>query len=340
MILSPKAWWTYLWSSGANFHVVVPRTADGRGGLYRSATPSPGNLARWSEEYGIKTWIDLRMPSDYSDHSFFTAQCTAARTFGINRISAPCSDRLPLPDSTIDVVLALMQDESKYPMLIACKGGRHRAGAMVALFLKRVLGWSGERAYADAKKTGGYYPNGHKAYDKHFRYLLGLAAALLLFIVPAFGQSHPFIQPDVDFRVIGYQHSVPDAPVQTGELVLSKDGKSWVWVTTPEVKGPLTFPRFDKSFWVPAGLYATASAADIITTHRALDRGGFERNPIWAANDRKELRTAANVVAVAGVVGFAAYAEHRGHGRFARVLLWVAAGVRFTAAIWNHTRRR
>lgn len=166
--------WAYLRTAGSNFHEVVP------GKIYRGATPSPGNLAEWSERYGLRTWIDLRMPSDYKDSSAFAAQCTAARTFKIERISAPCSDRLPLPDATVDVVLELLQDETKYPLIIACNGGRHRAGAMIALYRKRVCGWSGEQAYAEAKKVGGYYPNGHETYDKHFRYLLGIASVVLV----------------------------------------------------------------------------------------------------------------------------------------------------------------
>lgn len=176
--------WTYLRTSGPNFHVVVPPTIapDGTktGGIYRSATPSPGNLAQWREQYGIRTWIDLRMPADYSDNSKFAAQCAAARTFGITRVSAPCSDREPMPDSTIDVVLGMLTTPGLQPVLIACAGGRHRTGLLVALYRMRVQGWPAEtkdkKGAFDEAKHCGFYPDGHERFAAHFRKLLGLEA--------------------------------------------------------------------------------------------------------------------------------------------------------------------
>ena len=53
--------WTYLRTAGSNFHEVVP------GRIYRSATPSPENLEKYRRKFGIKTWLDLRMPKDHRD---------------------------------------------------------------------------------------------------------------------------------------------------------------------------------------------------------------------------------------------------------------------------------
>lgn len=168
-VLSPKAWWTYFRSRRPNFAVVVP------GRMFGSATPTPENLAKWKTQYGLRAWIDLRMPKDYDgDASFFAAQCAAARELEIKRISFPLDDFGIISDEQVAVAISLMDDPKLWPTLWACRGGRHRRGIMVALFRTRIQGMAGERAYEEAEDVGGYYASGHRTFDKRFRQLLGL----------------------------------------------------------------------------------------------------------------------------------------------------------------------
>ena len=99
-------------------------------------------------------------------------------------------------------------------------------------------------------------------------------------------------------------------------------------------------PKFDRTFWIASGLWGAASTADIITTHKALERGAVEQNPIFARRNGHAVRYTANAIASAGIWGVAAYAEHRGHRRVARVLLFTGAAIRIGAAFWNNSRRR
>ena len=161
----------YLKSAGSNFHEVE------RGRLYRAATPSPCSLARWQADFGIKTWIDLRIPSDYATNStFFEDQCSSARRLGIKRISLPCSDKAPMSDWQIDVGLSLLTDKGKFPILFGCKGNRHRAGMLCAVYRMRVCGWSKEKAMEECYKCG-YYPEGHREFDKRFMEVLNAIEA-------------------------------------------------------------------------------------------------------------------------------------------------------------------
>lgn len=160
-----QALFQYIKSAGANFHVVVP------GELYRAATPSPANLRKWKRDYDIKTWVDLRMPKDYSAEKAFLAQVDMARELGIRRISLPCSDKDPMPDSTLTVGVGLLSNAAMYPMLFGCKGNRHRAGMLCAVFRMRVMGWTKEAAMDEAHKCG-YYPDGHREFDKRFMEVL------------------------------------------------------------------------------------------------------------------------------------------------------------------------
>lgn len=160
--------WTYLRTAGDNFGVVVP------GRLYRSATPSPGNLAKWKGELGIKTWVDLRMPKDYiGSHSYFSAQCATAKKLGIERISLPLDDFGVVSDEQIQVWLDIACDETRLPILVGCRGARHRAGLLCAMYRMRVQGWSGEAALKEAVRRG-YYRHGHETFDDRFMDLIGM----------------------------------------------------------------------------------------------------------------------------------------------------------------------
>ena len=184
-------WWTYLRTMGANFHEVV----EGR--LYRGATPEPKNLKKWHAKYNIRTWIDLRQPSDCGFGSptptdrtrLFAAQVRMCKELGIDHIRIPISDREPTEDYDITRCLRLMDkgtdDESVF---VACQGGRHRAGQMVALFGQRFLGWN-EKQVKDSLKEGGFYPNGHERFARALEKLLGFALLLLCLVVPASAQS-------------------------------------------------------------------------------------------------------------------------------------------------------
>lgn len=182
-------WWTYLRSMGSNFHEVIP------GQLYRGATPEPKNLRKWHAKYGLKTWIDLRLPSDCDFGSpkptartrLYAAQRKACQELGIDHIRIPISDREPTADFDTDRCLRLMSDPTNQAVFIACQGGRHRAGKMVALYGQRFLGWD-EDQVRDSLKQGGFYPNGHERFAKHLEKLLGFVLLLLCLVVPASGQ--------------------------------------------------------------------------------------------------------------------------------------------------------
>lgn len=451
---------TYLKSRYPNFHTVVPKR------LYRSATPKPDDLEQWHEVYGIKTWLDLRMPKDYiDDPSFFAAQCAMARRLGIERISLPLDDFGVVTDEQVRVGLEILTDETKFPILFGCRGARHRAGLLCAVYRMRVQGWSGEKALEEAKCCG-YYPNKHRTFDKRFRQLLGLLLVLLM-AVPAFGQSSTlgrlvidtsqseYATPSSDRNVIcpvceeagkkstvrrwtepttyGFSYTPSINYYKSENRYWDEDGKyhdhelaqemlicsaghrfwdfddhrcwcDWPnkrYVVVDEVKGEtITLPegdwkklldhsngitytpngavimpmsyhpyiqpertlrdvltvqsdsmaktiephrpdqRFDRSFWIASGLFAAASTADIITTHKALERGAVELNPIFGERNGAGLRTTANALATTGIWGIAAYCEQRGQRRFGRILLLTGAAIRTAAAFWNHTRRR
>lgn len=335
---------TYLKSRYPNFHTVVPKR------LYRSATPKPDDLEQWHEVYGIKTWLDLRMPKDYiDDPSFFAAQCAMARRLGIERISLPLDDFGVVTDEQVRVGLEILTDETKFPILFGCRGARHRAGLLCAVYRMRVQGWSGEKALEEAKCCG-YYPNKHRTFDKRFRQLLGLLLVLLLFVVPAMGQKAVPVDPHVElpspifgtpavmtpenFRIVQAQ---PHPFIHLDQSAAAIDRAKTL---APPQSDIYKEDAFNWGFWTTSGLWLGASTADLVTTKFALERGGVESNPLHAQDGGHKLRWTSAIAATGGTFAFAAYCERKGHRRVARIVLITGAIVRTGLAFWNNSRRR
>jgi tyrosine-protein phosphatase SIW14 len=61
------------------------------------------------------------------------------------------------------------------PVFVHCAGGRHRTGAMTAVYRMTMQGWDIERAYSEMKDYDFYTRWGHKAMKQYvFDYFRGL----------------------------------------------------------------------------------------------------------------------------------------------------------------------
>ena len=130
-----------------------------------------------SDEYnqlasiGIKTIIDLRDdPKDYARAS--TEQA------GMKYVNLPLDDKGYPPPDAASRFLSLVNDKENWPVYVHCAGGRHRTGAMTAVFRMTVQGWDAGRAYEEMKDYDFYTRFGHKAMKRYvFDYYRGLKQA-------------------------------------------------------------------------------------------------------------------------------------------------------------------
>jgi protein tyrosine/serine phosphatase len=125
---------------------------------YRGAQPK-------DEEYkqlatlGVKTIIDLR--DDAKDYAK-----TQAEKAGLNYINLPmCDKSYPAADAA-EKFLSIVNDKANWPVYVHCAGGRHRTGAMTAVFRMDMQGWDVNRAYGEMKDYDFYTRWGHKAMKK------------------------------------------------------------------------------------------------------------------------------------------------------------------------------
>jgi protein tyrosine/serine phosphatase len=115
-----------------------------------------------AEEYnqlaciGVKTIIDLRNdPKDYAK--------TSTEQAGMKYINLPLSDKDYPPPDVASKFLAFVNDKENWPVYVHCAGGRHRTGAMTAVYRMTVQGWDANRAYEEMKDYDFYTRWGHKA---------------------------------------------------------------------------------------------------------------------------------------------------------------------------------
>jgi tyrosine-protein phosphatase SIW14 len=121
--------------------------------LYRGGQPTRSEYAELAK-LGIKTVLDLRNdPKPYAKDS--------SEASGLKYINLPMSDKdFPAPESA-ERFLSLVNDPENWPVFVHCAGGRHRTGAMTAVYRMTVDGWDIERAYREMKDYDFYTKWGH-----------------------------------------------------------------------------------------------------------------------------------------------------------------------------------
>jgi protein tyrosine/serine phosphatase len=122
---------------------------------YRGEQPK-GDEYNQLAAIGVKTIIDLRDdPREYAKS--LTEQA------GMKYVNLPMSDKDYPPPEAAAKFLALVNDKENWPVYVHCAGGRHRTGAMTAVFRITVQGWDANRAYEEMKDYDFYTRWGHKA---------------------------------------------------------------------------------------------------------------------------------------------------------------------------------
>lgn len=111
-----------------NFHEVLP------GELYRSGQPSGEDIARYAQEKGIKTIINLR---NEKREAWYDAESDAAKANGIRLVDFPLSSAKELSVEDAELLVQVMKDAPK-PILIHCEHGANRTGLASAIYVGAV----------------------------------------------------------------------------------------------------------------------------------------------------------------------------------------------------------
>lgn len=108
---------------------------------FRGAQPGPEGFAEL-KRLGVKTVIDLRKDSKREAPEW-------ARAAGVRYINLPLVASRPATEAETEQFLRLVNDPENWPVFVHCKGGRHRTGALTAVYRITHDNWTADRAFQE-----------------------------------------------------------------------------------------------------------------------------------------------------------------------------------------------
>jgi protein tyrosine/serine phosphatase len=127
--------------------------------FYRGAQPEGRNYEQLAA-FGIKTIVDLREDAKEDARS-------ATERAGMRYINLPMKEKSYPRADTAERFLAIINDESNWPVFVHCAGGKHRTGVMTAIYRMSVDAWGVDQAYQEMKRYHFYTSWGHGCYKDY-----------------------------------------------------------------------------------------------------------------------------------------------------------------------------
>jgi protein tyrosine/serine phosphatase len=100
----------------------------------------------------------------------------SGRDAGLQYFNIPLSSRRPANTEQTDYFLKLVNDPANWPVFVHCAGGRHRTGAMTAIYRITHDSWTADQAFEEMKmydyySIGGHGPLRDYVYEYYKKYL-------------------------------------------------------------------------------------------------------------------------------------------------------------------------
>ena len=124
--------------------------------FFRGAQPKEKDYKDLAQ-MGINTIIDLREdPEEYSK--------PMVESLGMHYVNIPMiAKKYPTPEAT-ETFLKTINDPATGKFFVHCAGGRHRTGAMGALYRFQFYNWNFDQVYKEMKQYDFYTSWGHGAF--------------------------------------------------------------------------------------------------------------------------------------------------------------------------------
>jgi uncharacterized protein (TIGR01244 family) len=119
-------------------------------GLWRSAQPTAEGF-RTAKSLGVKTVVDLRGAKEDPE---------SAKAAGVDLVVVRTGSK-SLDEDDVVAFLRVAMDPARRPVLVHCRSGHDRTGAMVAAYRRVALGWPEEQALAEMRRMGADPRNDH-----------------------------------------------------------------------------------------------------------------------------------------------------------------------------------
>jgi protein tyrosine phosphatase (PTP) superfamily phosphohydrolase (DUF442 family) len=124
--------------------------------FYRGAQPKEQDYKDLAN-LGIKTVIDLQAePKSYEK--------SIVESLGMTYINIPMIEKQYPTEAAIKLFLKVVNDPATGRFFVHCAGGRHRTGAMGAVYRYQFYDWNFDQVYAEMKQYDFYTSWGHSAF--------------------------------------------------------------------------------------------------------------------------------------------------------------------------------
>jgi protein tyrosine/serine phosphatase len=121
--------------------------------FYRGAQPKERDYESL-KALGITTVVDLQAePKDYEKQM--------VESLGMRYVNIPMVGKTYPTDEAVQAFLKLVDDPNTGKFYVHCAGGRHRTGAMGAVYRFTKYNWNYDQVYAEMKKYDFYTSWGH-----------------------------------------------------------------------------------------------------------------------------------------------------------------------------------
>lgn len=124
--------------------------------FYRGAQPKEQDYKELAA-LGIKTVIDLQAEPKAYEKSL-------VESLGMTYVNIPMIEKKYPTEAATKMFLKVANDPDTGKFFVHCAGGRHRTGAMGAVYRYQFYDWNFEQVYAEMKKYDFYTSWGHGAF--------------------------------------------------------------------------------------------------------------------------------------------------------------------------------
>ncbi|HEU0180435.1 MAG TPA: dual specificity protein phosphatase family protein [Blastocatellia bacterium] len=127
--------------------------------IYRGGQPK-GVHYRQLVVLGIKTVLDLRGDAEPDSK-------TDAEQAGLQYINLPLEPKRYPQAYAATRFLEIVNEQANWPVFVHCAGGRHRTGAMIAVYRMAMDHWTVDQAYKEMKQYDFYTFGGHGCFKEY-----------------------------------------------------------------------------------------------------------------------------------------------------------------------------
>jgi protein tyrosine phosphatase (PTP) superfamily phosphohydrolase (DUF442 family) len=125
--------------------------------FFRGAEPKSLEDFQALKSLGIDTVIDLQAKPEETEKGF-------VESLGMRYVNIPMIEKkYPRPEH-VEAFMKTVDDPATGKFFVHCAGGRHRTGAMGAVYRYEKYGWDYDQVYAEMKKFDFYTSWGHGAF--------------------------------------------------------------------------------------------------------------------------------------------------------------------------------